>query len=83
MEDCLSKIQVFDFFRHTQATYLLAGGEDVKTVQQRLGHQQASTTLDIYAGFIPAKDMEAASKIGVLLSRAQEEADKYGEVINL
>ena len=52
--------------RHTQATLLLANGVDVKTVQTRLGHANASITLDWYAHAVPGKDGEAAELIGNL-----------------
>ena len=61
----------FHELRHTQATLLLASGEDVKTVQARLGHSKASTTLDMYAHAIPEKDKEAAQLIGDLLNGKQ------------
>lgn len=53
--------------RHTQATQLLANGVDVKTVQTRLGHANASITLGWYAHAIPEKDHEAADLFGNLL----------------
>ena len=52
--------------RHTQATLLLAHGVDVKTVQTRMGHANASITLDWYAHAVPGKDAEAAALIGNL-----------------
>jgi len=58
----------FHDLRHTQATLLIAQGVDIKTVQTRLGHEKASTTLDIYAGVMPGKDREAARVVGALLS---------------
>lgn len=61
----------FHELRHTQATLLLAHGEDIKTVQARLGHSKASTTLDMYAHAIPEKDKEAAKLIGDLLNGKQ------------
>ena len=61
----------FHELRHTQATLLLASGEDIKTVQARLGHAKASTTLDMYAHAMPEKDKEAAQIIGNLLSGKQ------------
>lgn len=36
-------------FRHLNASLLIYGGEDVKTVSAALGHSQTSTTLNIYA----------------------------------
>lgn len=53
--------------RHTQATLLLANGVDVKTVQNRLGHANASITLDWYAHPIPEKDEQAATILGSLM----------------
>lgn len=49
--------------RHTHATLLLANGEDVKTIQARLGHSSAVMTLDVYSHAIPAKDVGAANLI--------------------
>lgn len=49
--------------RHTHATLLLANGEDVKTIQTRLGHSSAVMTLDVYSHAIPAKDVGAANLI--------------------
>ena len=39
----------FHGLRHTSATILIARHSDIKTVQQRLGHAEASTTMNIYA----------------------------------
>lgn len=41
---------------------------DVKTVQTRLGHANASITLGWYAHAIPEKDHEAADLLGSLLA---------------
>jgi len=53
--------------RHTQATLLIASHADWKTVQQRLGHAQASTTLNIYAHAVGANDAAAAETIDNIL----------------
>ena len=56
----------FHELRHTQATQLLANGVDVKTVQTRLGHSNASLTLNWYAHAIPENDRRAADMLGEL-----------------
>lgn len=57
----------FHSLRHTQASLLLANGVDVKTVQTRLGHANASVTLNIYAHADPRNDRAAADMLGKLL----------------
>ena len=58
--------------RHTQATHLLANGVDVKTVQERLGHANASVTLNTYAHALPENDRKAADLIGELFNRPSQ-----------
>lgn len=55
--------------RHTQTTLLIGSGADIKTVQNRLGHSQASLTMNIYAHAIEQNDRDAADVIGGFLSR--------------
>lgn len=56
----------FHELRHTQATQLLANGVDVKTVQTRMGHSNASITLNWYAHALPENDEKAARIVGNL-----------------
>ncbi|MEG1827083.1 tyrosine-type recombinase/integrase [Gordonibacter sp.] len=58
----------FHELRHTQATQLLANGVDVKTVQNRLGHSDASLTLNWYAHAVPENDKKAADLVGNLFA---------------
>jgi integrase len=53
--------------RHFSATQLLTAGIDIRTVSGRLGHANASTTLDFYAQFLQAADERAADALGALL----------------
>ncbi|MCI1218548.1 tyrosine-type recombinase/integrase [Bifidobacterium crudilactis] len=58
----------FHALRHAQATLLVAGGIDPKTVQARLGHESLNTTLGIYAEEVAENDVKAASYMGEILS---------------
>ena len=63
----------FKSLRHTQATYLLGNGADIKTVQTRLGHANASVTLNIYAHALPQNDEQAAAIMGNMIAAAAVE----------
>jgi integrase len=55
--------------RHTAATFWLANGTDVKTVQQRLGHESAQMTLNLYSHWIGSvADAASISKFNATLS---------------
>ncbi|MDP9364704.1 MAG: site-specific integrase [Chloroflexota bacterium] len=58
----------FHDLRHTHATWLLAAGQPVKVVSERLGHARVSITLDTYAHVLPDMQEAAAEAIGSLLS---------------
>lgn len=50
----------FHSLRHTHATHLIHAGIDMRTVQERLGHADVSTTLRLYAHMLPGRDRAAA-----------------------
>ena len=58
--------------RHYVATRLLTSGIDVRTVAGRLGHRNPSTTLNVYAHFLPGSDREASAALARLLELAEE-----------
>jgi integrase len=60
--------------RHTNATLMIAGGEDVLTVSRRLGHAQASTTTNIYGHAIQAANAKAAETLQNILKPLSERA---------
>jgi integrase len=57
----LPPIRLHDL-RHTHATHLLANGESLKVVSERLGHADVKITLQRYSHVIPGLDAEAARK---------------------
>jgi integrase len=54
--------------RHTAATLALQAGIPIQVVAGRLGHEHVSTTLDVYAAFLPTADRVAADQIGSVLT---------------
>jgi len=64
----LDNVRLHDL-RHTHATHLLASGQvDIKTISARLGHKNASMTLNTYSHVLPAKERGAASVMAHLWS---------------
>lgn len=53
--------------RHTSASLLLKHGIHFKVVQQRLGHSNASTTLNIYSHVMPGEDEKAAEALANII----------------
>jgi integrase len=64
----VSKISIHGL-RHTCATLLLAAGVPWHVVQKRLGHKDASTTLDVYSHVLPDQQRDAARRLAALLYR--------------
>lgn len=55
--------------RHTSATLLISQNIDVRTVSNRLGHAQTSTTMNIYSHSLMKMDSVAADSLENLLIR--------------
>jgi integrase len=58
----------FHDVRHSHASLLLAAGEPVKVVSERLGHASPTITLTIYAHVMPGQQQGAAATFGRLLA---------------
>ncbi|MET3769433.1 integrase [Marisediminicola sp. UYEF4] len=54
--------------RHTHATLLLELGVHPKVVQERLGHSNISTTMNIYSHVTPTMQRDAVTRLSALLS---------------
>ena len=59
----------FHDLRHTHASLLLQAGVNPKIVQERLGHESITTTMDTYSHVIPTLQQEAAKKLDDLFER--------------
>ena len=53
--------------RHTNATLMIAGGEDIRTVSRRLGYAQVTTTVNTYTHAIQSADAKAADTLENIL----------------
>ena len=58
----LRRIRFHDL-RHTYASLLIAQGENIKFIQQQLGHGSAKTTLDRYGHLMPNRENDAARRL--------------------
>lgn len=55
-------MRVYDL-RHSSATLLLAAGENVKVISERLGHASVTLTLDVYSHVLPGQQEAASAKL--------------------
>nr|WP_278246977.1 tyrosine-type recombinase/integrase [Klenkia brasiliensis] len=66
-EDSPPTIRLHDL-RHTHATLLLAAGEPVKVVSERLGQHNPTITLTVYQHVHPGMGKEAADRFAALIA---------------
>ena len=64
----------FHDLRHSCATLLLAQGVPPRVVMEILGHDQISTTMNIYAHVLPESLRAAAAALDALLAKEDEES---------
>jgi integrase len=65
----LPRIRFHDL-RHTHATQLLKSNVHPKIVQERLGHEDISTTLNLYSHVLPGMQDAAAKSVDLALREA-------------
>ncbi len=58
----------FHALRHTTATWLIAEGADIKTVQSVMRHSTIKLTMDLYGHLYPGSEAAAVSKLRVLFA---------------
>jgi integrase len=59
--------------RHYLASLLIASGSDVKTVQARLRHASAKTTLDTYGHIWPGRDESTRAAVDAVITAQAEQ----------
>ena len=57
----------FHDLRHYLASLLIASGADIKTVQARMRHASATTTLDTYGHLWPDADESTRAAVGAVI----------------
>jgi integrase len=65
--------------RHFYASALIHSGASVKTVQERLGHESAETTLEVYTHLWPGEGERTRSAVDAALMRDQCGTDPKSE----
>lgn len=58
--------------RHTQASYLIEDGENLRSISERLGHSSPAITLRIYSHVLPGGDKAAAKRMDGVIGRARK-----------
>ena len=62
--------------RHTSATLLINSGVNIREVSARLGHSNASTTLNIYSHSLVSADKDAADKLEKFIFKSDAKNNK-------
>ncbi|MDR0325096.1 MAG: site-specific integrase [Oscillospiraceae bacterium] len=62
----------FHDLRHTYAVSALQSGDDVKTVQETLGHHTAAFTLDVYGHVTDRMKQESAARMEAYIQRVKK-----------
>lgn len=62
----------FHDIRHYLASLLIASGADIKTVQARMRHASARTTLDTYGHLRPDADESTRAAVGAVIRQRTE-----------
>jgi integrase len=60
----------FHDLRHTHASLLVAAGEDLKVVSERLGHAHPAFTLHTYQHLLPGMSAAAADRFATMIATA-------------
>lgn len=65
--------------RHTHASYLIAGGADLRAIQERYGHAKFETTVSLYGHMMPGRDGEVARIFAKVVAAHSQAADEDEE----
>jgi len=68
--------------RHTFGSHLIAGGWDVKTVQELMGHSSATVTLDVYAHAFEDRKRDAVQAAPIPIEDSADDARRRRVAVN-
>jgi integrase len=71
----------FHDLRHYLASMLIASGADIKTVQARMRHGSARTTLDTYGHLWPDADESTRSAIGAVIAERMDSLEATADAL--
>lgn len=71
----------FHDLRHYLASLLIASGADIKTVQARLRHASAKTTLDTYGHMWPDADESTRSAIDAVITKRVDSSEDAADAV--
>ena len=74
----ITKITFHDL-RHTHLSHLLLDGHPIKAVSDRAGHEDVSTTLNIYSHCLPDSQKEMMKKFGDDFELYLEQAGNHSQ----
>ena len=69
----------FHDLRHYLASMLIASGADIKTVQARMRHATAQTTLNTYGHIWPDADESTRSAIGAVIAARMDSVESTAD----
>lgn len=78
VRDRLNENFRFHDLRHYFASHLIASGMDIKTVQRRMRHASAKTTLDVYGHLFPDRDESTRDAVGLAFAERRESRGSGG-----
>lgn len=72
----------FHDLRHTFSVNSLQAGDDIKTVQENLGHATAAFTLSTYAHATPGMKRESANRMDAFIRTVRESSETQATKTN-
>ena len=76
-DNALPNIRIHDL-RHTAAALMLQNGDDIKTVQEALGHHSAGFTLDTYGHVTEKMKQDSAARMEAYIKSVRKKVQSAG-----